>query len=63
MIKCEWKYCRYNELSGLCHKEDITLRCATVDDLIEEDLINNLNDINKDECGSLLICADYISMD
>lgn len=63
MIKCEWKYCKYNELSGVCHKENITLRCATVDDLIDEDIIDSETELSKNNCGSVLICADYISMD
>ena len=64
MIKCDWIYCKYNGTSGVCNcKDEILLRCATIEDLIDEDIVKNEIGVSTQNCGNVLICKNYISMD
>ena len=46
MIKCEWIYCKYNQVTGICScSKDIILRCATSQDLR---ILLNSRDFSRD---------------
>lgn len=61
-INCEWSYCKYNEMTGVCHKDNIALRCATSNDLATEGIIKEETQDTRDNAGNVLICASYECM-
>lgn len=64
MIKCEWIYCKFNKMTGICACNDtISLRCATIDDLISEDIIETETELSKENSSNVLICNNYVTMD
>lgn len=63
MIKCDWIYCKHNMVSGICKLENITLKSATFKDLVDEEIITNETEINKENCSNLLVCEQYETMD
>lgn len=62
MVKCEWKYCKHNEMTGICKLENISLRCATAKDLIDEEIVKDETKLNKNNCSDVLICEQYETM-
>lgn len=58
-IKCEWVCCKYNEMTGECHRDSIVLKCATSQDLIDERIIKEETKDTKDNSGNMLICKSY----
>lgn len=63
MIKCEWIYCKYNKMTGICKCENITLRGATTTDLIDENIIKEETNLSKENSSNVLICKNYETMD
>lgn len=64
MIKCGWKYCKHNQMTEICScTEDIVLRCATSQDLIDEEIIDEENESDVRNCCSVLMCDSYECME
>ena len=64
MIKCGWLYCKYNQITGICScVEDIVLRRATSQDLIDEGIIDKETEGSIENCSSVLICDNYECME
>lgn len=64
MIKCEWIYCKYNQMTGVCKcDKDIILKGATSQYLIDEEIIKEETELSKCNSSNVLICVNYETMD
>lgn len=62
MINCEWIYCEHNQMSRICSCNNVVLRCATSQDLIDEQIVGEETQVTRDNSGNVLMCDSYECM-